>query len=108
MATTTQRGLGWQHQKQRKALLAKHRDGDLCEHCGEPMFKTQPLQADHSVPRSLGGTKADRLLHAWCNESRGNGTRVPTTASDAWTPGITSRDWLARTTPAEKSDGERA
>lgn len=99
MATTTQRGLGWEHQKQRKRLLAKHRDGDLCGHCGEPMFKSQPLQADHTIPRSLGGAKADRLLHSWCNESRGNGTRVPATATDAWQSGITSRNWLASPTP---------
>lgn len=98
MATTTQRGLGWEHQKQRKRLLAKHRDGDLCDYCGEPMYKSQPLQADHTQPRSLGGTVADRLLHAWCNESRGNGTRVAS-ASAVMSETITSRQWLSRPTP---------
>jgi len=98
--TTTTRGLGWQHQKQRERLLRKHVDGDLCAYCGKPMYKTQPLQADHANPRSLGGTRADRLLHAWCNESRGNGTRVSTTTAHMNVT-VTSRDWLP--TPREKS-----
>lgn len=110
MATTTQRGLGWQHQKQRARLLRQHQDGDLCGHCGKPMYKSQPLQADHTLPRSMGGTKADRLLHAWCNESRGNGSRQPQGGRENVRAGITSREWLPPeffngrpTTPVEKS-----
>lgn len=34
-----------------------------------------PLEADHTIARSLGGTTADRLMLATCNRSRGNGTR---------------------------------
>lgn len=79
--TTTQRGLGWDHQKQRDRLIRAHVDGTICWWCGLPMFKTQRLEADHSLPRSQGGTKADRLLHGYnqngsrCNQERGNGSR---------------------------------
>jgi 5-methylcytosine-specific restriction endonuclease McrA len=69
--TSTQKGLGWQHQKIRAALLRAHIDGTPCAHCGRPMYLTQKLEADHSTPRSQGGTQADRLLHASCNQSRG-------------------------------------
>lgn len=48
-----------------------------------------PLEADHTLARSLGGTRADRLLLATCNRSRGNGTR----AHETFTPTRTSRDW---------------
>lgn len=79
--TTTQRGLGWQHQKQREYLLVHHVDGTICFWCGLPMFKTQKLEADHSQARSQGGSKADRLLHGYnqlgnrCNQERGDGSR---------------------------------
>ena len=82
MARTTDRGLGWQHQKQRARLIARHRDGTRCWWCGEPMYRTaernpdkQALNADHSITRSTGGTQADRLLHDRCNKERGDGTR---------------------------------
>jgi len=32
------------------------------------------LSADHSIPRSRGGTLADRLLHWQCNTDRGDGS----------------------------------
>lgn len=69
--TTTKAGLGWAHQKRRGVLLDRHVDGTPCAVCGRPMYRSQRLQADHSVPRALGGTEADRLLHGRCNESRG-------------------------------------
>jgi hypothetical protein len=46
-----------------------------------------PLEADHTIARSQGGTHADRLLLATCNRSRGDGTRAHTTVL------ITTRDW---------------
>lgn len=74
--STTARGLGWRHQQQRARLLRTTPDGTPCGECGRPMWKgTQALDADHVVPRSLGGRLATRLLHASCNRSRGNGTR---------------------------------
>lgn len=88
---TTQRGLGWTHQKQRARLLTKHTDRTVCWWCGEPMYRdpkrnpdydprsTDPdngkLAADHSHARAHGGTHADRLLHGRCNKERGDGSR---------------------------------
>lgn len=73
--TTTQRGLGWSHQVQRDHLLARHVEGTPCWWCGEPMFRSQGLAADHSVARANGGVRADRLLHEGCNKARGKGDR---------------------------------
>ncbi|ATW60766.1 HNH endonuclease [Gordonia phage Bjanes7] len=72
---TTQRGLGWKHQKQRARLLGQHVDGTPCWWCGKPMHKTQALAADHTHARAHGGTTADRLLHDLCNKERGDGSR---------------------------------
>jgi hypothetical protein len=72
---TTDRGLGWQHQKQRARLVARHVEGSLCWWCGEPMYRSQGLAADHSVARAKGGALADRLLHGPCNAQRGDGSR---------------------------------
>lgn len=80
--TTTQKGLGWQHQKERERLLKLHADGTECWWCSRPMYRDpaqnidgRPLEADHSLARSNGGTKADRLLHSECNRSRQAGDR---------------------------------
>lgn len=112
--TTTEEGLGWEHQKQRRRLLAAHVDGSPCpcgvgRDCGPacicraagralPMYRDpslnpdgRPLQADHTHARALGGTKADRLMLATCNASRGDGTRK----SDAYNSPWWTRDWLA-------------
>lgn len=80
-ATTTARGLGWPHQKQRVKLLNQHVDGTPCFWCGQSMWKDAasnwdeaPLEAEHSTPRSAPeATLADRLMHRWCNRNRGNG-----------------------------------
>lgn len=80
--TTTERGLGWDHQKQRAKLIAVHIDGTPCWWCGRPMFydKTRnfdglPLAADHGEARAHGGLIADKLLHFSCNSSRQAGDR---------------------------------
>jgi hypothetical protein len=114
--TTTERGLGWQHKQQRARLIARLHDGDPCscltlDDCGPscpcrraghglPMYRdaalnvdAMPLEADHTVSRSQGGQRADRLLIATCNRSRGDGTRSATGAflidpARDWT-----RDW---------------
>ncbi|MGN7134573.1 hypothetical protein ACTHQY_15005 [Rhodococcoides corynebacterioides] len=81
--TTSQKGLGWDHQQVRKQLLSQHVEGTPCGHCGKPMFKaTQPLDADHELARHHGGRRANRLLHASCNRSRKDGT-TPTPAVKA-------------------------
>lgn len=80
----TDLGLGWKHQRQRKRLLARLKDGEPCWWCGKPMYRdaknnfdAAPLEADHSQARRDHGTKhlADRLLHRRCNRQRGAGDR---------------------------------
>lgn len=111
--TTTGKGLGWQHQQIRRVLLAKHRDGTPCpcldlDDCGVacpcrpagrglPMYRDpalnvdqRALQADHTRARSQGGQRADRLILATCNGSRGDGTRTPSTGGP---PSWWSRTW---------------
>lgn len=51
-----------------------HRGRTPCEWCGEPMYTSQKLEADHVIPRSLGGTEATRLLHQTCNRKKGDTT----------------------------------
>ena len=93
--TTTRRGLGWQHQKQRAALLRRHVEGTPCWWCGRPMYRSQGLAADHTQARARGGRHADRLLHTLCNAARGDGSRDhlrPALMRDAY-PLKTSREW---------------
>lgn len=89
--TTTQRGLGHDHQKQRERLLSRLKDGDLCEWCSQPMTRDMELDADHSLARSRGGKRADRLLHAACNRSRGAGERDPETGQPTQPAGVADR-----------------
>lgn len=84
-SSTTDRGLGWRHQQQRERLLRAHRDGTPCWWCGEPMYRSQALDADHEEARATGGTRATRLLHASCNRSRKDGAR------DADRPAVATR-----------------
>lgn len=82
---STARGLGHQHQQHRIRLMARHVDGRPCWWCGNPLYRDpkrnwdrRVLHADHSRSRStygIGNTTADRLLHATCNEQRGDGSR---------------------------------
>lgn len=73
-------GLGYDHERRRKALLP-YAYGTLCPFhgvvatCPGLMQRDQDLDLDHSIPRSLGGTVGDRIVHASCNRSWGNGTR---------------------------------
>ncbi|MEZ0352379.1 hypothetical protein [Mycobacterium sp. pR1184] len=82
---STARGLGHDHQQHRSRLLLRHVDGTACYWCAAKMYRDpkrnwdgRPLHADHSRSRSVygvGNTTADRLLHATCNERRGDGSR---------------------------------
>jgi hypothetical protein len=75
-ATTAERGLGAEHVADKKRLLARHRDGDLCWRCGQPMYKTQALERDHVIDRALGGISGPAVLaHASCNRSAGGKLR---------------------------------
>ncbi|UVO12825.1 hypothetical protein NM962_01250 [Mycobacterium sp. SVM_VP21] len=73
--TTKEKGLGNRHRLQVEYLKSVHVEGTICWWCGEPMFLAQGLSGDHSIPRSQGGTVADRLLHGPCNSERGDGRR---------------------------------
>jgi hypothetical protein len=68
--TTTERGLGADHQRRRKALLP-HAYGRPCPMCGHPMLEGQALDLDHTLPRALGGTVGDRIVHSRCNRRAG-------------------------------------
>jgi hypothetical protein len=108
--TTTERGLGYDHQRNARRLRAAHIDGTPCPclssgDCGPgclcakagyalPMYRDatlnpdgRPLEADHTLARARGGKRADRLMLSTCNRSRGQGNRV-TTGQPWW-----SRDW---------------
>jgi len=74
-------GLGYDHDRTRKALLP-YAYGKVCPYhgkvptCPGVMRRGQLLDLDHSTPRSRGGQGAgDRMAHAACNRSWGNGTR---------------------------------
>ncbi|NKS97484.1 hypothetical protein [Prescottella equi] len=91
--TTTERGLGWAHQKERTHLLRIHVDGTPCWWCGKPMHREAELNwdrrvlaADHSHARAQGGTQADRLLHSICNKQRQDGR------NDHQRPAVTGED----------------
>ncbi|BCO40578.1 hypothetical protein MINTM001_17170 [Mycobacterium paraintracellulare] len=82
---STARGLGYHHQQHRTRLLLRHVDGTSCWWCAQAMYRepkrnwdSRQLHADHSRSRStygVGNTTANRLLHATCNERRGDGSR---------------------------------
>jgi hypothetical protein len=70
--TTEERGLGQAHRTDRQRLLALHHDGDPCWRCGQPMYKSQPLDRDHVIDRALGGAQGPAVLaHRWCNRGAG-------------------------------------
>jgi len=70
--TTTQQGLGWEHQQARARALKNMQEGEPCPFCGEGMYLDQKLDFDHVIPRSQGGTDGPRRLsHAPCNRQAG-------------------------------------
>jgi hypothetical protein len=97
---TTARGLGWSHQQRRAQLLAAHTDGTPCPcqpgcgpNCpcistgGLPMYRDSrlnvdrmPLKADHTIARSRGGIRADRLMLATCNGHEETGPEAKSNA----------------------------
>lgn len=71
LRTTTERGLGADHQRRRVALLPAA-IGQPCPLCEKTMLAGQALDLDHSTPRvddpaSIG----DRIVHASCNRAAG-------------------------------------
>ena len=73
MRSTNERGLGWEHQQERRRQLATA-EGQICWRCGEPMFPSlgQAIDLDHVVSRALGGVNGPRrLAHRRCNRRAG-------------------------------------
>lgn len=71
LQTTTQRGLGWQHQKRRAELLPAA-IGTLCPLCGQPMRAGQRLDLHHSTPRAIDpGSVGDQIVHEACDKAAG-------------------------------------
>jgi len=92
----TERGLGWNHQKERKRLLPLAYF-TACPLCGETMRPNEALDLDHVVPRCFGGITgepgAGRIVHARCN--RAEGPRIRSLLYRRWDAygEIRSRDW---------------
>lgn len=93
-------GMGWaEHEKPRRAAITRA-IGTPCPRCGVILTKQQgrryrPTDAefDHSLPRILGGQRADRFLCARCNRSLGarltnlrrrSSWSVPHPTGDSW------------------------
>jgi hypothetical protein len=86
--TSTQRGMGSEHQKRRARMLPLAY-GMPCPLCGIVMHPWHRLDLDHVTPLALGGTGVDsRITHALCNRQRGS--RLGHAIRRART---SSRDW---------------
>jgi hypothetical protein len=92
--TTTEQGLGWEHQQIVAQLFRDLVDGTLCDRCWRPMYHQDARNWDrrhlqgghpHDRPRAIDRTsKATHLEHATCNES---GLLLPEPETS------TSREW---------------
>ena len=103
LKSTTERGYGWKHQKQRERLMRAHRDGTPCSHCGKPMYRDPDknfdgaeLEAQHVDPlanydNKLAAPLASELMHRFCNRSLHDGTREVTPPGQTPAPG--GFDW---------------
>jgi hypothetical protein len=87
---------GWQHQKVRIRLL-RTQAGMPCPRCGllmlgeaDPDPRLRALDLGHTDPAAKrAGLPGDRLEHAFCNRSAGDGSRPPA----AYVPEWSSTDW---------------
>lgn len=69
--TTKARGLGGTHRRRAEGVV---KAAAYCAICGKPPTPTDPLTADHIVPRALGGVDSPlRAVHRSCNSRRGSG-----------------------------------
>jgi 5-methylcytosine-specific restriction endonuclease McrA len=76
LGTTTQRGYGSEHQHLAKELLTPDA---RCAQCGKPGTPDDPLQLDHIIPLSMGGTLTrDNVqpLHRSENIAKGGANRL--------------------------------
>ena len=91
--TTTQRGLGYDHQSARERALASLKDGDLCARCQRrgihhPMYRhlviwkdgkprSPWLDLDDFPGRTFGGPQIKLLSWRRCNRSAGAALSTP-------------------------------
>lgn len=94
--STTERGLGWAHQRERKRLLPLAHYTD-CPLCGQTMWPDDQLDLDHVVPRCFGGVTGEpgsgRIVHAYCNRAEGPRIRRMLRMQYARQGEIRSRNW---------------
>lgn len=80
--SSTARGLGAEHRRIRRQVLAEE---TTCWLCGKPGTEADPLQADHIVARADHGS-TDRsnyhAAHSSCNARRGQTPGWPNDRSD--------------------------
>ena len=70
--TTTQRGLGWQHQKRARRVVA---NVEQCPRCGQAPTKDNPITAHHTTARAKGGADSELMpLCRRCNSQIGDRT----------------------------------
>ena len=75
--STTQRGLGWRHQRKATQVTA---DVEVCPRCGQPPTKDNPITAHHTVARAKGGADSPLVpLCRRCNSQIGDRTQHPDT-----------------------------
>lgn len=68
-ANTTARGLGWDHQQRARQEINQDM---ACWMCGECATESDPITADHEIPRAQGGHDSPLLpAHRSCNARRG-------------------------------------
>lgn len=72
---TTDRGLGYTHQKRRRQLLPAALNtpcpAATSPRCTGLMTDPRRMDLDHTIPRALGGTHGDRIICSPCNRSAG-------------------------------------
>lgn len=73
--STTERGLGAEHRRQVKALLAETGPLTNCPNCGRPITPKNPITGEHGVARAHGGTEVTGLICRICNSTAGGGIR---------------------------------
>jgi hypothetical protein len=114
-ATTTERGLGAGHQRDRITALTQLRDGQPCARCGGPMYRSavywvggkprsRTLDLDHFPGRMYGGPQITRLAHRSCN--RRSGQRQTTAILKAKGRPLTRRQLLAIRAKQANSSGK--
>jgi HNH endonuclease len=69
--TTTQRGLGADHRRQRTQAINRAGNPTHCPRCDKPITATNPITGEHGTPRAHGGTQITEVICLSCNSSLG-------------------------------------